>query len=108
MATMSERVRRMIEGFIPEWQSGKNIPEIAEIYRVTPRTIYDRLQEIADKNGYKREELLEKPNKPHCKRGLSQLKKQTDFSIDEIPEEWEELVNQVKLVISEINEALKC
>jgi len=107
MAQITERVARMMKNFIAEWKSGKNIPEIALKYKVGTRTIYKRLQEIADQNGYQRKELLERPHKPH--KNINRVIQQPnapDFSFDEIRETVSELIAQTKLAISNINEAL--
>lgn len=109
MAKRSERVARMIENFIYEWLEGRNIPEIAQKYRVTPRTIYERLQEIADNNGVKREELLERPHKKHKKINIGSTREtvEIEFSPEEIQQEMDELIAQTKLTLDDMTKILK-
>ena len=55
----------MKENFMRLHTEGKSIQEIAETYKVSIHTIYDSLQEIADKNGVTRESLLKRAHKKH-------------------------------------------
>ena len=59
MSQKSERVKQMIDGFMPLHEKGYSIPEIAEMFELSYATGYKYWQEIADKNGMKRQDLLQ-------------------------------------------------
>ncbi len=56
----SERTRRMMENFMKLHLEGKSVKEIAEEFGLSPKTVYNNLQEIAEANECERDELLER------------------------------------------------
>ena len=65
MATYSERVNQLIEHFMGHHNEGMSIPEIADKYHVSRKTVYGHLDEIARRNKVSRESLLQVPHKDH-------------------------------------------
>ena len=61
MAKQTQRVRDMVDNYVALWKEGYTPRQIAKHFQVEPITVYRYLQEIADKNGYSREELLAQP-----------------------------------------------
>lgn len=58
MAVVSERVLRMKQNFMGLHEQGYSIPEIAAKHNLSNPSVYRHLQEIADENGVRREDLL--------------------------------------------------
>lgn len=56
-----ERTFKMMENFISLHNEGYSIKEIAKKYSLSTTTVYNRLEEIAEKAGVTRKELLKKP-----------------------------------------------
>jgi predicted DNA-binding protein YlxM (UPF0122 family) len=106
MITTSERVRRMIEGYYSDWQSGMGTLEIAKKYGITRRTVYARLQEIADANGVQRETLLERVHKEHASRSKNETTIREKVDPIKLEEEMTQLITDVKQVISRIDKSL--
>lgn len=63
MSKQSERVKKMLAGFMNLHEQGFSIPEIAQEFGLTSVTVYAYLQEIADNNGVTRESLLQQVHK---------------------------------------------
>lgn len=109
MAKRDERTQRLIANYYDDWKNGMTPQEIASKYRVTSRTMYSCLQEIATAHGIKdRKELLSVPHKPHKKRGPN--KKKSDLppvDLEEIKEELDEFISEGELVLSDIEAFLK-
>lgn len=60
-----ERTLKMKNNYVRLWQEGRTVSEIAELYDLSSRAVYRHLQDIADENGFTREELLSRPHKAH-------------------------------------------
>ncbi|MBR2754014.1 helix-turn-helix domain-containing protein [Candidatus Saccharibacteria bacterium] len=56
-----ERTLQMMENFLKLHNEGYSIKEIAKMYNLSEYTVYNRLGEIAEKEGVTRDELLKKP-----------------------------------------------
>lgn len=59
----NERTLQMMKDYVELHRQGLSIAEIARRYHLSTRTIYTRLQEIADAAGVPRESLLDAPDK---------------------------------------------
>lgn len=57
-AKLNERTLQMMENFIPLRNENHSIKEIAEMFHLSPYTVYAHLDEIAQKAGVSRESLL--------------------------------------------------
>ncbi len=55
----SERTKVMMENFMTDHNSGLTIPEIAEKYGLSTKTVYRQLDEIAALAGVSRDDLLQ-------------------------------------------------
>lgn len=111
MATRNERTQRLIENYYDDWKNKGMTPlQIADKYRVTPRTMYYCLQEVAINHGIKdRSELLQIPHKPHPKRGPNRkISDLPPVDLEEIKEELNEFLAEGKLVLKDIDKFLKC
>ena len=77
--TCSKRTILMQENFIKLHNEGYSIPEIAKKYELTPSSVYKNLQKIADKEGVKRQSLLNIVHKQHVtlKKGNQRNQKKT-------------------------------
>ena len=101
----SERVNYMISNFMDWHNVGMSIKEIAEKASVTTRTIYQRLQEIANLNGVSRESLLEVVHKPHEVTATSKRASVSKINADELIARYEAVIkstNQLQEKLREI------
>ena len=62
---MNERTLQMMNNYVQLWKEGYSVKEIANKFGLTPFTVYNRLEAIAQESGYSREELLQRPHKEH-------------------------------------------
>ena len=61
----NERTLKMMQNYISLHDSGMSPGEIAKKYNLSPWTVYNALQKIADEAGVTRESLLERPHSEH-------------------------------------------
>lgn len=100
----SARVGQMMENFIRLHNEGKDISEIAEMFQLSSSTIYLKLQEIADKEGITREELLSRPHKKHVVTMQRKVAKSID--ICEFKKGFEDLQKDIDEILVNIDEAI--
>lgn len=104
-ANSSERVKQLIDNFMTYHNKGLSIPEIADEFGLTSRTVYLRLQEIADLNGVDRTSLLTVPHKPHVIS--SRVKKlHKDVNPVELQENFTEMISLGNELVSKIDTIL--
>lgn len=108
-AKTSERVKLMKQGFLELRNAGKSFSEIAEIYSISQRSIYDHLQEIANENGLSREDLLYKIHKPHVISSSSKNTKSVNNHLtpEELQQNFTDLLYITDHIISNIDQTLK-
>ena len=104
MAQETQRVKLLKTGFMDYFHQGKSIKEIAIIFSVTPRTVYNNLKEIADANGVDREFLLERVHSPHC--SPQKAEKEVVISFEEVNNLISNLQKEIQENIITINKAL--
>lgn len=100
----SARVGQMMEKFLRLHNEGKEISEIAEMFQLSSSTIYLKLQEIADKEGITREELLSRPHKKHVVTMQRKVAKSID--ICELKKGFEDLQKDIDGILVNIDEAI--
>lgn len=100
----SARVGKMMENFLRLHNEGKEISEIAEMFQLSSRTVYLKLQEIADKEGITREELLSRPHKKHVVTKERKVVKSID--ICELKKGFEDLQKDIDEILVNIDEAI--
>lgn len=100
----SARVEKMMENFLSLHNEGKEISEIAEMFQLSSSTIYLKLQEIADKEGTTREELLSRPHKKHVVTKQRKVVKSID--ICELKKGFEDLQKDIDKILVNIDEAV--
>lgn len=106
----TESVNEMIKNFHSMWENGKSIREISEFYGIHITTTYKYLEEVAKNNNVAtRLYYLEAPNKSHPgqRRNNDKVKKQTDCSVEEMLESFENLLNSIKQVEDSIEKIIK-
>lgn len=104
-ANSSERVKQLIENFMTYHKKGLSIPEIADEFRLTSRTVYLHLQEIADLNGVDRTSLLTVPHRAHTMS--SRVKKlHEDVNPIELQKDFAEMISVGNEVVSKIDTIL--
>lgn len=101
----SARVGQMMENFIRLHNEGKDISEIAEMFQLSSRTVYLKLQEIADKEGITREELLSRPHKKHVVTKERKVVKAID--ICKLKKGFEDLQKDIDEILVNIDEAIE-
>ena len=100
----SARVGQMMEKFLRLHNEGKEISEIAEMYHLSTVTVYAKLQEIADKEGITREELLSRPHKKHVVTKERKVVKSID--ICKLKKGFEDLQKDIDEILVNIDEAI--
>ena len=103
----SERVNYMISNFMDWHNAGMSIKEIAEKASVTTRTIYQRLQEIADLNGVSRESLLEVVHKPHEVTATSKRASVSKINADELIARYEAVIQSTNQLQENIKNIIR-
>lgn len=99
----TQRVIALIDNFMDYHEQGFSIMEIAKIFNVDFSTVYNYLQEIADKNNVTRESLLEKPTSGYSSR-LSFHKERVELK--ELEDGFKELNEKLEQLISNIDKIL--
>lgn len=102
--TRSERVNIMMKNFMDFHEKGFSIYEIAEQFQVSVRTVYNNLQEIADKNGVTRNELLQQVKSPYTRTKVRRIADKTDLEglmseFDKTSESMDTLINNLDAFI---------
>jgi predicted DNA-binding protein YlxM (UPF0122 family) len=101
----SERVQQLKKNFMKHRiDEGKTIKEISEIYNVSTRHIYLRLQEIANENNVTRESLLTTPHREHPRRSSSTTEQ---VNPQEIRQEFDTMISNAKVLIEKIDSILQ-
>ncbi len=100
----SARVGEMMKNFLRLHNEGKDISEIAEMYHLSDQTVYLKLQEIANKEGITREELLSRPHKKHVVTKQRKVVKTIDSF--ELKKDFEELQRNIDKILVNIDEAV--
>ncbi len=103
----SERVNFLISNFMKFHNDGLSIAEIAKKSAVTTRTVYNYLQEIADKNSVSRESLLEVVHKPHDVSKFGEHKKTPKIDEKVLINRYLEVIRTAENLLEEINTLIK-
>lgn len=106
MAVVSERVLRMKQDFMRLHEEGYSIPEIAELYNLSGRTVYRHLQEIAEENGVKREDLLKVVRVYKVERFWTNHASQVKVDVEELNDGFDKAKSTVGSLISMIDTML--
>lgn len=101
MARKTKRVKEMMENFMVLRKEDRTIAEIAAMFGITPFTIYNYLQEIADANGVEREELLYIPHPNYSRVAEGQKQEIADF--EEVKQLSNGISKQVDNLLSSIS-----
>lgn len=106
MATVSERVQQLKQGFMELHEKGYTIPEIAEKFNVNPSTVYAHLEEIAKEHGFYRTDLLQvvKPSSSTYLRTEEQY-----FKVDSgnLSQDFKIAIDSVDKLISTVDNILE-
>ena len=104
MSKQTQRVQDLVNGgYIREWKKGHSPAEIANIFHISPQTVYNNLQIIADKNGLTRKELLVAPNRSGPKSSSSCPLRKEAVDAHELLENFKTLEASITTIIKEIN-----
>lgn len=103
----SQRTIKMKENFMKYHNDGRTISEIAEIFNVSVYTIYNNLQEIADKNNVTRESLLLRVHKPHEISNSKNFKEQVEINPEELLADFEEVSRRLNNINETIDSIVK-
>ena len=102
---ISERVRIMEENFLSFHEKGYSIAEIAAEFKLSGPTVYQYLGEIAEKNGMRREDLLQRIYHTQAQR-LRKEESEAKASFEKVQEELGNARTSLQRVITEINKIL--
>lgn len=106
----TETVKEMIKNFHSMWENGNSIKDISDYYGIHITTTYRCLEEIAKNNNISSKFIyFEFPNRSHTgpRKNSGTAKKQTDCSVEEMLESFENLLNSIKQVEDSIEKILK-
>lgn len=102
----SERVYLMKSEFMKFHLLGFDIPEIAEKFGLAAVTVYKNLQDIANQNGVKREELLKAPHRPHKKR-MAEEEEKEQLELEELRKEYANLKKSTEETLRKITNIIE-
>lgn len=105
MANKSVRMAELKKNFMKHHEEGKTIKEIAELYNVSIRHIYNSLQDIADENNVSRESLLKNIHKKH--QPPQNIKSAGQINPAEMNENFYGIINNAKIIIKKIDSILQ-
>ena len=97
----------MQEDYLELRQKGVTISEIAEKYGLSKRIIYKSLEEIAQKNGVRREELLYIPHPNYKRKNQPVTKRKENIDYYEMVEEIYDLLDETNNVLNKISATIK-
>lgn len=108
MAVVSERTLRMKQGFMRLYEEGYSKTEIAEHYNLSGKTVYRHLQEIAEENGVKREDLINGIRVNKGERFWSKHASQVKVDFDELNNGFDKAKsiagNLISMIDTKLNE----
>ena len=103
--TYSERVNQLIEHFMEDHNQGLSVSEIADKHKVSTRTVYSHLNEIAKRNNRTREYLLQVPHKEHSSHSTThkniEKKKKIRSDFEDILTASRDLAKQLDHILRE-------
>ena len=102
-----ERTKAMIESFVPLRDEGKSIAEIAKMFEISSRTVYNYLGVISKNSGRSRESLLHIPHKEHEMTVAKEYKATDELNVEELRRNFSNAVNEIDNVIKGIDKALE-
>ena len=103
----SQRTIQMKQSFMKCHNEGMTISEIAEKFNVSVYTIYNNLQEIADKNNVTRESLLLRVHKPHEISSNKNFKEQVEIEPEVLLADFDEVSKRLNNIIETIDSIVK-
>lgn len=104
----SERVRMMKQEFMKLHQEGYGIREIASKFKLSFKTVYRYLGEIAAENGVSRDSLLSKHSyKNKLKETFYDEESTLQTTFDELQEELNEAKKSLEIATTEIDTILE-
>lgn len=102
----TERVKLFMENFMEKHRQGFSIKEISEMYGISDRMAYLLLEEIAEKNGVTREELLQKQVSSDRRPFVQNRTRVEKVNSEQLKESFYEAITAVEQLIMLIDEML--
>ncbi|MBR5419232.1 hypothetical protein IK110_03215 [Candidatus Saccharibacteria bacterium] len=103
-----ERTLKMMENYVKHWQDGMTPHQIAKHYGFSYSLIYKYLGEIAEKAGYQRKQLLEKPHSEHRMSGIRVIKGDVEkVDAQRFEEQLEIVGREINTLQSVVNGSIK-
>lgn len=102
-----ERTKEMIRQFPKLRAENKSIQEIADIFGLSKKTVYEYLQEIAENMGVSRDDLLYEVQKPHDVCNATGRKAVEQVDIVEIEQHFSTMIKEVDKIILSLNNMLQ-
>lgn len=106
-ATIAERTYLVMKNFMRLHEQGYSIPEIAQRYSLTSRTVYYHLQEIADENNTTREALLRLVRTKKGEREWEREARKVKIDATEMQQEFETSIEAIDRLANQIEEIVK-
>lgn len=103
---ISERTAQMERSFMELHNQGMTISQIAEKFDLQPRTVYYRLQAIADDNGVTRESLLQQVITRTSNRNIT--KRNVNYPpVEKLEKEFKETIKDIDTLLGTVSEMIK-
>ena len=102
-----ERTKEMIRQFPTLRKENKSIQEIADIFGLSKKTVYEYLQEIADSMGVSRDDLLYEVQKPHDVTNATGRKAVEKVDTVHMEHHFAAMIKEVDEIILSLNNMLQ-
>ena len=102
-----ERTKEMIRQFPTLRKENKSIQEIADIFGLSKKTVYEYLQEIADSMGVSRNDLLYEVQRSHDITNATGRKAVEQVDIEEIEQNLSAMIKEVDEIIFKLDNMLQ-
>lgn len=102
-----ERTKEMIRQFPKLRAENKSIQEIADIFGLSKKTVYEYLQEIAGNMGVSRDDLLYEVQKPHDVTNATGRKAIEQVDTVELEQHFSAMIKEVDKIILSLNNMLQ-
>lgn len=103
----TEKVSRMMEEFMKLHKEGHSIQEIAAKYELDVSTVYNSLQEIAEKNHVTRESLLKRAYPEHINKEVRKVNSFVKENPKELRESFAKAIKDVEEIIKFVDKRLE-
>lgn len=108
MGSISERARKMMENFMTHYREGDSITKIARRYKVSRKTVYDHLEDIAKKNGFEnRDKLLKVARRSTVNNSVGDYEIKAQIDVEQLKNGLGKASDVIEQLIEKIDTTLE-